>query len=260
MTLKLFQIDAFTDRVFGGNPAAVCPLESWLDDKLLQNIAAENNLAETVYFIKTGEGFEIRWFTPKAEVDLCGHATIAAAHVIFNHSNFKGESISFQSRSGELKVKRTEGWYVLDFPADILKKTEVTAVHNSCFTQAPLEVYEGRSDLMFIYDSEEEIKSLQPRLAHIASLPARGIIITAKGSDTDFVSRFFAPAFGISEDPVTGSAHTTLIPYWSQRLHKTELTARQLSERGGYIKGTMLGERVEIAGQAAFYMAGEIEV
>jgi PhzF family phenazine biosynthesis protein len=258
MKLKLYQIDAFTDHVFTGNPAAVCPLDNWLDDDVLLNIAAENNLAETAYFVKTDEGFHIRWFTPKAEVDLCGHATLASAYVIFKFLNHPDSRISFQSRSGLLTVSKNDEWYALNFPADKIQRKEITPELIACFAIAPRDAYQGISDIMLVFSSQQEIENIKPDLSKIAALPARGIIITARGANTDFVSRFFAPRFGIDEDPVTGSAHTTLTPYWSKQLGKTELTARQISLRGGYLKCKLLGERVEISGQGAFYLSGEI--
>jgi PhzF family phenazine biosynthesis protein len=260
MKIKIFQIDAFSDKVFGGNPAAVCPLDSWLEDSILQQIAAENNLAETSFFVPEGDVYRLRWFTPKAEVDLCGHATVAAASVMFNQLNYKGTEIAFQSRSGILKVTKNGDWYALNFPSDTLQKIEIKEEHRLCFDKIPAEIYKGKSDLMFVFDKPDDIMHIKPGLLQIASLPQRGVIVTSTGTDVDFISRFFGPAVGIPEDPVTGSAHTSLTPYWSKRLHKTELTARQVSERGGYLKCKMLGERVEISGQAAFYLSGEIVI
>ncbi len=242
MKLKIYQVDAFTNQVFAGNPAAVCPLDSWQADVLLQNIASENNLAETAFFTKKGDDFHIRWFTPKAEVDLCGHATLATAYVIFGRMGYTGDAISFDSRSGILTVTKEQDWLTLDF--------RIT----------PKEVYKGSTDLMFVFDKTQEVQNAQPDLTAITRLNGRGIIITTPGSDTDFISRFFAPAVGINEDPVTGSAHTTLTPYWANRWEKNELTARQVSERGGYLKCALKGNRVAISGQAAFYMEGEISV
>jgi PhzF family phenazine biosynthesis protein len=259
MKISIFQVDAFADKVFSGNPAAVCPLDSWLEDKILQHIAAENNLAETAFFVKTGEDFHIRWFTPKAEVDLCGHATLAAAFVLLECLGYEKDSISFQSRSGLLTVSKNNSWLTLNFPADRTTQIDISPMLSSCFDKIPIEAWKGLTDFMLVFESQEDIESIQPDLQEIASLKARGIIVTAAGNDCDFVSRFFAPAVGINEDPVTGSAHTTLTPYWSRRLNKTALTARQLSERGGYLKCELLQDgRVEISGQAALYMKGEI--
>ena len=260
MKIPLYQVDAFTDRVFGGNPAAVCPLQHWPDDDTLQSIAAENNLAETAFFVPEGDGFRIRWLTPRAEVDLCGHATLATAYVIFNRMAYSRPSILFDSRSGRLTVTRHGNWYTLNFPTDRLEREETSPDLASVFGQGPLEVYRGKTDLMLVFGQRADIENMRPDFGRVARLKERGVIVTAPGDDTDFVSRFFAPAVGIDEDPVTGSAHTSLTPYWSARLGKKDLTARQISERGGYLKCTLLGNRVDISGQAAFYLAGEIEL
>ncbi len=260
MKISLYQVDAFTDKVFSGNPAAVCPLEHWLDDSVLQNIAAENNLAETAFYVQTNEEFHIRWFTPKAEVDLCGHATLATAHVIFNLLEYEGPIISFQSRSGILSVSKSGEWLTLNFPVDRIEKIEITKELSAFVDRPMLEAYKGRSDFMFVFSGRHEVESLKPDLSRMMQLESRGVIVTAQGTDCDFVSRYFAPCVGINEDPVTGSAHTTLTPYWSSRLGKTEMTARQLSERGGFLKCKLLVDRVEIGGQAAFYMSGEISI
>jgi PhzF family phenazine biosynthesis protein len=260
MTIPLYQVDAFTDRVFSGNPAAVCPLEHWLDDSVLQNIAAENNLAETAFFVKASEGFHIRWFTPKAEVDLCGHATVATAHVMFNLMGHVGRAISFQSRSGILTVTKDEEWFILNFPTDTIEKIEITTELSALVDRPMLEAYRGRSDFMFVFGTRRDVERLKPDLHRMGQLGARGVIVTAQGTDSDVVSRFFAPGVGIDEDPATGSAHTTLAPYWSARLGKTELIARQISERGGYFKCKLLGDRVEISGKAALYMRGQISI
>ena len=260
MKIKLYQIDAFTDQVFSGNPAAVCPLEGWLDDGTLQHIASENNLAETAYFVKAKDGYHIRWFTPVAEVDLCGHATLAAAYVIFNFSDYASDSISFQSKSGVLTVTRSLEWYTLNFPADKVQAIALTPELIACIGKKPSEAYQGLSDAMLVFSGRQMIEQAIPDFSKIARLKARGLIITAPGTDTDFVSRFFAPQFGINEDPVTGSAHTTLTPYWSKRLGKPELTARQISGRGGFLKCKLVDDRVEMSGQGAFYMEGEIDL
>lgn len=260
MKQKIYQVDAFTNKVFSGNPAAVCPLEQWLDDSTLQNIAAENNLAETSFFVKTPEGYHLRWFTPKTEVDLCGHATLAAAYVLFRFMHYAEEVISFRSRSRKLTVSRDGSWLTLNFPADKVGEVAISNEYAACFDKKPALIIKGLSDLMFVYDTYADIRDIQPDLRHIAKLPFRGIIVTSIGMDTDFASRFFAPACGIDEDPATGSAHTTLAPYWSKRLGKNELTARQISERGGFLKCKLVNDRVEISGQAAFYMEGEIEI
>lgn len=260
MKIKIYQIDAFTDKIFSGNPAAICPLAQWLDDAILQKIAMENNLAETGFVVKENDSYQIRWFTPTVEVDLCGHATLAAAYVLFNHLKFSGDEILFHSRSGTLSVRRNNELFTLNFPGDIFESVELTPQLAAAFRIKPKEVYKGKTDYMFIFDNEAQINSLQPDFHAISNLKARGVIVTAKGNQVDFVSRFFAPQSGINEDPVTGSAHTTLIPYWSGLLNKKKLKAIQLSPRKGYLQCNYLGERVEIGGQARTYMTGEIEI
>lgn len=261
MKYKLYQVDAFTDKLFGGNPAAVCPLNKWLNDDILQKIAMENNLAETVFYVKQDNQYQIRWFTPKVEVDLCGHATLAAAFVLFNYENHFGESIDFYSpRSGKLIVRRYSDWLTLDFPVDELHNTPISSEIVSCFDKKPLEAYKGKTDYMLVYEKESDIRDIQPQFEAISALKARGVIITAKGENVDFVSRFFAPQSGIIEDPVTGSAHTTLIPYWSKKMNKIEMSAIQLSERKGYLQCKFSGNRVEISGQAKLYLSGEISM
>ncbi len=260
MTLPIYQIDAFTDRLFSGNPAAVVPLESWISDESMLHIAAENNLAETAFYVPTENGFHIRWFTPMVEVELCGHATIAAAYVIFKILNYAGDIIRFQSRSGELIVTLNDDWLTLNFPVDQYNiAVPPPALVESLNTTTMLEVYKGKTDYMVVLDSEDEVKNLEYDIIVLSTIPARGIIVTAPGNDVDFVSRFFAPQSGIDEDPVTGSAHTTLIPYWSEKLSKTVLTAKQLSKRGGYLKCELVGDRVHIGGLARLYLKGEIE-
>jgi PhzF family phenazine biosynthesis protein len=259
MTNKIYQVDSFTRDLFSGNPAAVCPLENWLDDQTMKNIAAENNLAETTFYVKENGGFRIRWFSPEMEIDLCGHATLAAAHVLFSHEGFSGNAISFASCSGELKVTKKGDQLTLDFPADQVKPVEVTADMQQWFSLRPVEAYKGRSDYMLVFRSEAEVAGIRANMAVIGNLTdCRGVIITAKGESVDFVSRFFAPQSGIPEDHVTGSAHTTLTPYWSQRLQRSELEAIQLSPRKGFLHCKHAGERVEISGQAKTYLIGEI--
>lgn len=260
MKIRIFQVDAFADKLFAGNPAAVCPLDNWLSDALMQNIAAENNLAETAFFVNEKEGFRIRWFTPTAEVDLCGHATLAAAHVLFHHLDYKAEVISFQSRSGYLNVRKDDDSLTLDFPTDTYEKVTIPSFLKDAFPIQPLETYKGVLDYMLVFETQSDIENSTPDLTMIAKAESRGAIITAPGTASDFVSRYFAPQFGIPEDPVTGSAHTILTPYWSKRLGKTELSAIQLSKRRGYLHCTYLGERVAIKGQAKTYLIGEIEI
>jgi len=259
MTQKIYQVDAFTDKIFSGNPAAVCPLEEWLSDEVMQHIAAENNLAETAFYVEQIDGYHIRWFTPTTEVDLCGHATLASAYVVFRYGNPEGDAISFHTqRSGTLTVTRKENLLTLNFPADEIDPTELTDELCAGFNLTPRLAYKGKTDYLLVYDSENEIKNLIPDFNLISKVNARGIIVTAKGDTTDFVSRFFGPQVGVNEDPVTGSAHTTLIPYWSNQLGKLTLTAMQLSARKGFLQCAYLQDRVEISGQCKLYLTGEI--
>lgn len=261
MKYRIYQIDAFTDQVFSGNSAAVCPLDKWLSDDLLQKIAMENNLAETAFYIKKDNEYQIRWFTPITEVDLCGHATLAAAYVLFNHENHIGNAISFYSaRSGKLTVSKHGDSLTLNFPIDIYESIELSENLKQSFDILPMHALKGKTDYILVFETENQIKEIKPDLNQIAKLGGRGVIITAKGDYVDFVSRFFAPQSGIDEDPVTGSAHTTLTPYWSKRLNKTELTAIQLSERKGYLHCKLLDDRVEISGNAKLYLIGEIYI
>ena len=258
MKLKIYQIDAFADHVFEGNPAAVIPLESWLPNEIMQKIAMENNLSETAFFVAKDDGFHIRWFTPLAEVDLCGHATLASAHVIFNHLNYAENEISFDSRSGILKVKKENDLIVLNFPASPLTKTEIPENLRNTFNHQPVNGFKGRDDIMLVFENEEQIVKLNPDFQQILASKTRGVICTSKSDKYDFVSRFFAPAVGVNEDPVTGSSHTMLIPYWSGVLGKNELTAKQVSARGGILHCKNCSERVEIGGKAVTYLTGEI--
>lgn len=270
--MRIYQLDAFTDQLFCGNPAAVVPLTEWLPDEKMQKIAAENNLAETAFYVKK-EGdnhYHIRWFTPTLEVDLCGHATLAAGFVVFNLENGGSQTdhIYFDSRSGILKVCKAEGgWFTLDFPADNVHKSNLQPpALIASVPEKPQAIFKGKTDYMLIYETQEQIEALTPDLREMSSVPARGVIVTApgnEGSGVDFVSRFFAPQTGIDEDPVTGSAHTTLVPYWAERLGKKDLTARQLSKRGGYLLCKLNDHneeqpRVDISGQVQLYLTGEI--
>ena len=260
MKLKLYQVDAFTDQLFSGNPAAVCPLDEWLPGEVMQNIALENNLSETAYFVRKGDDYLIRWFTPKTEVDLCGHATLASSHVLFNHEGFSGEQIIFHTlKRGSLIVRKEGERLTMNFPADRIKPLSLNEDLTSCTDQKPVAAFKGVAKYMLVFEKEQQIISLRPNLQAIAKLPATGMIVTARGDKSDFVSRFFAPQSGIDEDPVTGSAHTALIPYWSDKFGKDELTAVQLSARKGHLFCRMLGDRVEISGKARTYMIGEIQ-
>jgi PhzF family phenazine biosynthesis protein len=261
MKIKIYQIDAFTDRIFSGNPAAICPLKDWLSDDLMQNIAMENNLAETGFFVKKGNSFQIRWFTPEIEVDLCGHATLAAAYVLYNHLGYPDSEILFESKkSGVLKVNKSGDLLTLNFPSDIYDHIILTPELTDGFNIKPFEAYIGKTDYMLVFENENQIRDLRPDVQIISKLKCRGVIVTARGSNVDFVSRFFAPQSGIFEDPVTGSAHTTLIPFWAKRLGKNVLTAIQLSTRKGTLECKYLKDRVEISGRAKTYMTGEIEI
>jgi PhzF family phenazine biosynthesis protein len=260
MEIKLFQIDAFTDKVFGGNPASVCPLDRWLPQRVMQLIAMENNQAETAFFVRTGDRFDIRWFTPTTEVDLCGHATLAAAFVIFQLDSPRDPVVEFNSRSGPLRVSKDGDMLTLDFPADQPSKIPAPYGLIAALGLKPREIYKGRTDYMLVFSTPEEIENLKPEMDRMAEVAARGIIVTAPGKDVDFVSRFFAPQSGIPEDPVTGSAHTTLTPYWAARLGRIELSARQLSKRGGRLRCRLAGNRVHISGQARAYMTGKIHL
>ena len=261
MKKSIYQVDAFTDEIFKGNPAAVCILDQWPDESLMQKIANENNLSETAFAVPVGKCFEIRWFTPEMEVDLCGHATLATAHVLFNHLDFKDDHICFESiHSGRLNVKRSEELLTLDFPNDRMEEMVVPELIVTALMTPPLKAFRGKTDFMFVFANESEIAYMEPDFGLLAQVGGRGIIVTAPGNDVDFVSRFFAPQTGINEDPVTGSAHTSLTPYWARVLDKKRLTARQLSARGGDLVCEEKGERVEISGQAITYMIGEIVV
>jgi PhzF family phenazine biosynthesis protein len=258
--IPLFQVDAFTSRVFSGNPAAVCPLEDWLDDARLQAIAAENNLSETAFFVPKCEGYELRWFTPAAEVDLCGHATLAAAHVLFTRLGHSGDAITFETRrSGRLTVRRRDGLLEMDFPAWSLEPAEAPDALVRGLGAPPIEVW-ASDDWLCVYETEEEVRAIRPDPGALASLHRRGVISTAPGADCDFASRCFFPSYGIPEDPVTGSAHCALTPYWSKRLGKKALHARQVSARGGELFCEDRGDRVAIAGRAAPYLEGTITI
>ena len=259
MKIPLYQVDAFTSRVFGGNPAAVCPLEAWLEEPTMQAIAAENNLAETAFFVGGGGRYEIRWFTPLVEVDLCGHATLASAFVIFTHREPKLEAVSFRSRSGELRVTRTAVRLTLDFPAWTPTRKDVSEELSRALGAAPREVWTSQ-DTMAVFETEDEVRRLAPVMDRVAALDTFALIATAPGRTADFVSRFFAPRQGIPEDPVTGRAHCTLTPYWARRLGKRTLHAVQLSQRGGELFCEDRGDRVAIAGEAVQFLEGTIEV
>jgi PhzF family phenazine biosynthesis protein len=255
--IKQYQVDAFTSRLFGGNPAAICPLDTWLDDSLLQAIAEENNLSETAFFVKMENVFHLRWFTPIAEVALCGHATLAAAHVIFEFLDYNKPSIAFATRSGILTVEKDGALLVMDFPSVPPSSCEPPEALLSGLAIHPVDVLSA-DDYLVILKDEEAVRTVKPDFAKLAELDLRGVIITAKGHDVDFVSRFFGPKLGIPEDPVTGSAHCTLAPYWSAKLGKKILIAHQASKRGGDIQCEFKGDRVSLAGQAVTFMEADI--
>lgn len=260
MELKIYQIDAFTDKVFSGNPAAVCPLHEWLPAEVMQNIAMENCLAETAFYVNEKEGLRIRWFTPTVEVDLCGHATLATAFVLFNHESYQVDKITFNSRSGPLTVTKSGDTLTLNFPVDTLKEVDSIPELEEGLGVKSIKTFKGKTDYMLVFDNEDQIKNMSPDFKMIGKVEARGIIVTAKGKQVDFVSRFYGPQSGMDEDPVTGSAHTSLTPYWAKVLNKTEFTALQLSKRQGKLKCKLLGDRVEISGQAKLYLVGKIFV
>ncbi|UII81443.1 PhzF family phenazine biosynthesis protein [Flagellimonas sp. CMM7] len=262
MKQKIYQIDAFTDTVFGGNPAAVCILDEWLDSGLMQKIAQENNLAETAFVVQKNATYELRWFTPETEVDLCGHATLATAYVLFNYHGHPENTIRFYShRSGELLVeKAANGYMTMNFPTDETVSLRSISEINEAIGLTPLKTIKGKTDYLLIYNSQQEIEAISPNFYLLDKLDCRGVIVSAPGDSVDFVSRAFFPQCGIPEDPVTGSAHTTLTPYWTNVLGKTKMTAKQISPRGGDLFCEYLGERVKISGKAVPYLIGEIDI
>lgn len=258
MKIKQYQVDAFARRIFEGNPAAVVPLDAWLHDSVLQAIAEENNLSETAFFVPDGNGYHLRWFTPVAEVDLCGHATLASAHVIFEFLGYPDSVIEFETRSGMLTVERRDGMLAMNFPSMPPEACDRPVALVEGLGRAPVEVL-AADDYIAVFGSEEDIRSLSPDMTKLRELGLRGVCATAPGRDVDFVSRFFAPKLGIAEDPVTGSAHCELAPYWASRLGKTTLTARQLSKRGGGLTCELSGDRVVLLGAAVTFMVADIE-
>ena len=257
----MYQVDAFTNKLFGGNPAAVIPLQQWLDDSLMQQIAAENNLAETVFFVAKGDGYHIRWFTPEFEIDLCGHATLASAFILYNYLGYSKKDLLFYSKSGELVITRDGDKFRLNFPSRM--PVRVTDYPEALLTGLdiadPLGVYKSR-DYVVEVATEKEVLNLKIDMSLLNQVSTVGIIVTAPGKDCDFVSRFFAPNCGIAEDPVTGSAHSTLIPFWAEKLNKNMMHAKQLSKRGGELWCENMGNRVAISGNCVFYMKAEINV
>lgn len=259
MKYSIFQVDAFTKNIFGGNPAAVCPLKEWLPDQTMQLLAAENNLSETAFFVESGSHIELRWFTPETEVDLCGHATLASAHVLFEHLGYLEKRIHFKTKSGILIVEKEGKRLKMDLPTDDMPAVEPPAVLFQALGVRSDFVY-ASDDYMVVLETEEDVKNVNPDFKILSEVNARGVIVTAVGNNVDFVSRFFAPGAGIDEDPVTGSAHTKLTPYWAKRLGKNELEALQISKRVGALTCRYKGERTEILGNAVTYMIGEFEL
>jgi len=257
MELDIYQIDAFAEDVFEGNPAAVVPLKDWLADDQLQAIAAENNLAETAYFIPTKDGYHLRWFTPSVEVPLCGHATLATAFLLYNELGYDKDSITFETKSGPLIVKREGDGLVMDFPASPPTPCDIPDGLAEAFGVTLIEAHENRF-CMVVCDSEEDVKNAEPDIAALAAIAPGDFILTARSTDYDFVSRCFAPTHGIDEDPVTGSAHCVAAPFWAERLGKTQLHARQVSKRGGNILCTISQDRVQLFGRAKLYLKGKI--
>ena len=261
MKIPIYQVDAFSNQLFTGNPAAVCLLNDWLDDETLLNIAKENNLAETAFCIPQNDRYAIRWFTPEIEVDLCGHATLATAHVLFREIGNDQERILFTSMSGELIVTKKDKLYSMDFPSRMPLGTSLPEVIREGLGKAPKETYKAR-DYVLVYDSEEEVKNIVPKIEilNTINLDPGGIIVTAKGDEADFVSRFFTPLASLFEDPVTGSAHCSLIPFWAKRLGKEKMLAYQISERKGVLHCEDRGDRVLISGEAITYLRGTIQI
>lgn len=259
MKLPIYQVDAFTDKLYGGNPAAIIPLTEWLPATIMQKIAVENNLSETAFFVPEGDHFELRWFTPEYEIDLCGHATLATAHILFTALGYQKDTIHFHTqKAGTLTVGRKDDLYTLDFPSRPAKKTEAPdGLIEALGSNKPIEILKSR-DYMLVYETETDVVALKPDFSALAKFDILGVIATAKGDHSDFVSRFFIPSAGINEDPVTGSAHCNLIPYWAEKLGKTELHAFQLSARRGELWCELKGDRVLMAGKAVTYLKGEI--
>ncbi len=259
MTLKIYQIDAFASKVFEGNPAAVIPLASWLSDEVMQKIAEENNLSETAFFVKDNERYHLRWFTPTAEVDMCGHATLASAYVIFECLGYESKSIRFSTKSGVLTVSKSQKKYVMDFPIQAIERCDISDTIEEAFGVRPLHTF-ASMDYIVVFENEADVVDAKPDMQILKTLDLRGLCITAPSQKYDFVTRFFAPKYGIEEDPVTGSAFTQLVAYWADKLGKDNLKAKQVSTRGGEVTCRIMGNKVEIVGSAVKYLEGEIEI
>ncbi|MFM2485614.1 PhzF family phenazine biosynthesis protein [Celerinatantimonas yamalensis] len=259
MEIKIYQIDAFADNIFEGNPAAVCPLNEWISDELLQKIAEENNLSETAFFVAEDEGYSLRWFTPEDEVDLCGHATLAAAHVLFQHLGYVKESILFYTKSGTLEVGRSDSGYSMIFPASGPEAIDTPTVLKEALGVIPTKTLVA-FDYIVVLDSESQVRSLSPDFVKLQTLDLRGVVVTAPGDEVDFVSRCFFPKLRVNEDPVTGSAHCELAPYWAKKLSRNKLTGKQLSKRTGMVQCEVIGDRVILLGNAVDYMSGIVTI
>jgi PhzF family phenazine biosynthesis protein len=256
---KIYQIDAFTTKTFEGNPAMICPLDSWLGDELMQQIAQENNLSETAFFVKEDEVYSLRWFTPTSEVDMCGHATLASAYVLFECMGYEDELISFSTKSGILKVWKEERRYVMDFPIQAIEPCDISEQIEEAFGVKPIATF-ASMDYIVVFEDEEDVLSAKPNLALLKTLDLRGVCICSKSKEYDFVTRFFAPKYGIDEDPVTGSAFTQLVSYWADELGKNVLSAKQVSVRGGEVHCVIKDDRVEMSGGAVKYLEGTISI
>ena len=257
--IDFYMIDAFTSATFGGNPAAVCPLDQWLPDELMLKMAKQHNQSETAFFVASDDGFELRWFTTQSEINLCGHATLAAAHVIFEYLNYPHDTINFATRFvGPLKVTRDNSWLTLDFPAWLSEPVQPPALLTECLGITGYQEVRAARDYMVVLENQQQLEAIRPNIFAMKSL-GKMVCVTAPGDgDYDFVSRFFCPGEGVPEDPVTGSAHSMLIPYWAEKLGKTQLLAYQKSERGGELRCQLTGDRVLIGGQAKTYLAGKV--
>ena len=260
MDIEFYQIDAFTNEVFKGNPAGVCPLDKWISEDIMQNIAFENNLSETAFYTKTNNGFDIRFFSPTTEINLCGHATLATAFVEFIIKKNSNSILNFNSKGGLLKVERQNELLQLNFPITNFKKIPITNELKAPFNFTPIEAFETNNHKILIFEDQLSIENLNFDLTQIAQIDTNAISVTAKGNNYDFVSRFFAPKMGINEDPVTGSAHTFLAPLWSQKLNKKIVKAKQVSPRGGELLCEVINDRVLISGSAKLYLKGTINI
>ena len=259
MKQKIYQVDAFANRLFEGNPAMICPLEEWFSDELMQQIAAENNLSETAFFVKKDSKYHLRWFTPKREVDMCGHATLATAYVLFEYMNYNDKMIIFETKSGDLMVQKEGESFVMDFPVQMIVPCNISEHIEETFALKPIATF-ASMDYIVVFEDEKDILNAKPNLTLLKELDLRGVCITSRSEKYDFVTRFFAPNYGIDEDPVTGSVFTQLASYWSKKLEKKILYAKQLSSRGGEVHCELVDNRVKLSGKCIKYLEGEIEI